>query len=116
MPRGAGKGRQQDGWIAAEWDRLELFDRDFSGDGLRRPGPRAQAQIIERLEAGNGALSSTSPHTRMPNDAHKAGVNLQDIISKARTCDPEELRCAADFLGDIADYFDKGTMLEGNAP
>lgn len=112
VPRGAGKGEQQDGWIAAEWERLELFDTIYLAMDSDDQGRIAQAQIIERLGRERCFVLDFSPY-KDANEAHKAGVMLQGIVSKARTCDPEELRCAADFLGDIADYFDHGTALDG---
>jgi twinkle protein len=112
VPRGAGKGEQQDAWIAAEWDRLELFDTIYLAMDSDDQGKIAQAQIIERLGRERCFVLDFSPH-KDANEAHLAGVQLQSILDKARTCDPEELRCAADYLADIADYFDNGTTLEG---
>lgn len=113
VPRGAGTGEQQDAWIAAEWDRLELYDAIYLAMDSDKQGKAAQAQIIERLGRERCFILDFAPY-KDANEAHCAGVNLQSILDKARTHDPEELRCAADYVTEIADYFDSGTMLEGD--
>lgn len=112
IPRGAGSGEQQDAWIAAEWDRLELFDTIYLAMDSDDQGRIARDQIVERLGRERCFVLDFSPH-KDANEAHVAGVNLQEILNKSRTCDPEELRCASDYIDDIANYFDNGTMLEG---
>lgn len=112
VPRGAGKGEQQDAWIAAEWDRLELFDVIYLAMDCDDQGRVALAQIIERLGRERCYVLDFAPY-KDANEAHKAGVNLQTIISNARTHDPAELRCASEFVEELAQYFDKGETIEG---
>lgn len=112
IPRGAGSGEQQDAWIAAEWDRLELFDAIYLAMDADDQGKVARDQIIERLGRDRCYVLDFSPY-KDANEAHVAGANLQEFIANARTRDPEELRCASDFIGEIAEYFDNGTTLEG---
>ena len=112
VPRGAGSGEQQDAWIAAEWERLELFDTIYLAMDSDDQGRIARDQIVERLGRERCFVLDFAPY-KDANEAHVAGAKLQDFIDNARTCDPEELRCASGYIDDIANYFDNGTMLEG---
>ena len=113
VPRGGGEGEKQDGWIAAEWDNLELFDAIYLAMDADEQGVAARDKIIERLGRERCYVIDFSPY-KDANEAHLAGAKLQDFIDKARTHDPAELRCAAEYLDELADYFDHGEIIEGD--
>ncbi|WP_333679905.1 toprim domain-containing protein [Dyella sp.] len=97
VPMGGGGGAKQ-GWIASEFDRLALYDTIYLSLDSDGPGQQAEREITDRL--GRERCRVVRLPFKDANDCLKEGVSVVDMagcLRDARTLDPSELRCAAEF-------------------
>lgn len=109
VPRGGGDGDKQDGWIEAEWERLQLFDAIFLALDNDEPGKKAAAHIARRLGAHRCYMVDLGEY-KDANEALMAGADLGALFDTAHTIDPAELRPASSYLDEVFAYYaDAGT-------
>lgn len=113
VPRGGGDGDKQDGWIDAEWDRLQLFDSIFLALDGDEQGQKAASHISKRLGQHRCFMVSFGPH-KDANDALLAGYDLQEAFRNARTIDPPELCPASAYLNEVFDYYENEESRKGD--
>lgn len=104
VPRGAGDGDKQDGWIDAEWERLQLFDTIYLALDQDEQGHKAMEHISRRLGQHRCFIVSFGGH-KDANEALVSGVDLKSVFESAKTIDPVELHSASDYLDEVFAYF-----------
>ena len=114
VPRGGGEGDKQDGWIDAEWDRLQLFDTIYLSMDKDEQGRKAMEHIARRIGQHRCFFVDFGPY-KDANEALLAGVDLWSLFDTARTIDPEELHPASSYLDSVFDYLQNGPERSGNS-
>ena len=97
VPMGGGGGAKQ-GWIAAEFDRLAVYDTIYLSLDSDGPGQQAEREIAERL--GRERCRVVRLPYKDANDCLMQGIPVVDMagcLRDARTLDPSELKSATDF-------------------
>ncbi|OHX37847.1 hypothetical protein BJL95_04545 [Methylomonas sp. LWB] len=105
VPFGGGTGAKQD-WIEHEFDSLERFDLIYVAMDMDDVGRQATAEIIDRLGRHRCRVVEL-PH-KDANDCLRAGVSLadmQELLAKAKTLDPTELRNAGEYVDGVIAAF-----------
>lgn len=104
---GGGKGDKQS-WIEHEYQRLSVYDEIFLCLDMDKVGKEATTEIIHRLGRERCRLVAL-PH-KDANDCLKAGITreqMAECFSKAKTCDPPNLRNASTFEDEVVAEFAK---------
>ncbi len=114
VPRGGGEGDKQDGWIEAEWDRLQLFDTIYLAMDRDEQGQKAMEHIARRLGRHRCYFVDFGPH-KDANEALIAGMDLHAVFETSKTIDPEELHMASSYLDSVFDYLHNGQDLAGTS-
>lgn len=104
VPRGGGEGEKQDGWIDAEWERLQLFDRIYLALDNDEQGQKAARHIARRLGAHRCFRVNMGIY-KDANEALVAGVDMSTLFDTAHTIDPAELRPASSYMDEVFAYF-----------
>lgn len=107
VPMGGGSGEKQDGWIDAEWERMQLFDRIYLALDADEEGISAAKHIARRLGQHRCFFVSLDGH-KDANDALLAGADIRAMVERATTVDPEELRSANSYLPEVFNFFEAG--------
>lgn len=97
VPIGGGKGNKQ-GWIENEYDRLAVYDEVILALDSDKAGTEGTSEIVKRL--GRERCRIATLPRKDPNECLIAGVTVEEIdkaINEARSLDPENLKCAADY-------------------
>lgn len=105
VPSGGGGGAKQQ-WIENEFDRMERFERIYLATDMDEPGDQAAEEIASRL-GRHRCFRVHMPH-KDANDCLVAGVpkeKMDSFIAGATALDPEGLRKASDFAGDVIRLF-----------
>ncbi|MEI8573574.1 toprim domain-containing protein [Methylomonas sp. LW13] len=105
VPFGGGTGAKHD-WIEHEFDNLERCDVIYIAMDNDDVGRQAAAEIIDRLGRHRCRVVEL-PH-KDANDCLRAGLSLaqmQELLSKAKTLDPSELRNAAEYVDGVIAAF-----------
>ena len=113
VPRGGGDGDKQDGWIAAEWDRLKLFDRVFLALDGDETGQKAAAHIALRLGA-HRCFSVNFGAFKDANEMLMAGGDLASVFESSHTIDPAELKPAGQYMDEVFSYYADGERRYGD--
>lgn len=106
VPFGGGTGDKQGKWIAAEFDRLAIFDRIYLALDTDGPGQEATAEIVKRLGRDRCYVVEL-PH-KDANACLIAGMTadgMAECVKAAKTLDPEALRNAGEFTDDVLREF-----------
>ncbi|MDQ3038622.1 MAG: AAA family ATPase [Pseudomonadota bacterium] len=106
VPFGGGTGDKQAKWIAAEFDRLAVFDRIYLALDTDGPGQEATAEIVKRLGRERCYVVEL-PH-KDPNACLLAGMREKEIgeyFARAKTLDPEALRNAKEYTDEVLREF-----------
>lgn len=114
VPRGGGGGDKQDGWIEAEWDRLQLFDAIFLALDNDEQGKKAAAHIARRLGAHRCYMVDLGGY-KDANEALVGGADLGALLGTARAIDPAELRPASSYLDEVFAYYADAETRSGEA-
>lgn len=114
VPRGGGEGDKQDGWIDAEWERLQLFDTIYLALDQDEQGHKAMEHIARRLGQHRCFIVGFGQY-KDANDALLGGVDLTTIFSQAKTIDPVELHSASSYLDEVFSYFQNGQEISGTS-
>lgn len=105
VPFGGGTGAKHD-WIEHEFDSLERFDVIYIAMDNDDVGRQAAAEIIDRLGRHRCRVIEL-PH-KDANDCLRADVSLaqmQELLAKAKTLDPSELRNAGEYVDGVIAAF-----------
>jgi len=92
-------GAQGSTWIENEYENLERFDVIYLAFDSDEAGKKAVPGIVDRLGRERCRVIELTSF-KDANDLIRAGINAlqaQEIVSRARTLDPEELKPARDF-------------------
>ncbi len=107
VPFGGGSGAKQQ-WIEHEFQHLERFDTIYLALDADGPGQEATAVIAERLGRERcRVVTMPAPH-KDANDLLRAGwtpTQARNLLTAARTLDPDELRSAALYADDVVREF-----------
>ena len=122
VPYGGGDAGKQDGWIDADWERLQLFDTIILALDNDEKGKSATRHILSRLGAHRCKVVDFGAY-KDANEALRAGADLRKLCDAAKYVAPEELHSAVDYITDVIDFFwgenqQKGALLpwgKGNA-
>lgn len=101
---GGGKGKQK--WIENEFERMERFERIYLATDMDEQGDLAAAEIASRL--GRHRCYRVKLPKKDTNACLMDGVAseaIADCIAKAQSLDPEGLRTAGAFEGEVANLF-----------
>ncbi len=112
VPRGGGDGDKQDGWIDAEWDRLQLFDTIYLALDQDEQGYKATEHIARRLGQHRCFVVNFGEY-KDANEALLGGVDLSSLFGQAKTIDPAELHSASSYLDEVFAYFQNGQEIGG---
>ena len=112
VPRGGGEGDKQDGWIDAEWDRLQLYDRIFLALDNDEQGQKAAKHIARRLGA-HRCFNVNLGQYKDANEALIAGADMGALFDSAHTIDPSELRPATSYVDDVFAYYADADVRHG---
>lgn len=112
VPRGGGEGDKQDGWIDAEWDRLQLYDRIFLALDNDEQGQKAAEHIARRLGA-HRCFNVNLGQYKDANEALLAGADMGALFDSAHTIDPSELRPAASYVDEVFAYYADADVRHG---
>lgn len=113
IPFGGGNGAKQ-AWIEHEFDRLEQFDTVYLALDMDEVGKVAAHEIAERI----GPLRCRFvelPH-KDPNACLMAGMSKKEfaeVIRKAKSKDPSELKTVDDFREEILSLIEDGEVEKG---
>lgn len=116
VPLGGGDGAKQD-WIEHEHDRLERFDDIYLMLDQDEQGNTAVAEIIDRLGLHRCKVVNL-PH-KDANECLMAGISVEEmwqIVAKAKTRDPQELKTVEDFRSEIIAALDPNQPQPGFLP
>lgn len=105
VPFGGGKGGKQQ-WIEYEYDRLAVFDEIYLCLDNDTEGQAATAELIERL--GRYRCRVVQLPFKDANECLQAGLSAKEIrkcFENARTLDPDELKPASSYVGQVIDEF-----------
>lgn len=114
VPRGGGDGDKQDGWIEAEWEYLQLFDRVFLALDNDEQGKKATEHIARRLGA-HRCFSVNLGAFKDANEALMGGADMGALFDTAHTIDPTELRPAASYMDEVFAFFADADARTGEA-
>lgn len=106
VPYGGGGGDKQAKWIAAEFDRLAMFDWLFIAMDVDATGAEAVDEIVSRL--GRERCRVVTLPRKDLNACLMDGVPVEDItavLNEAKTRDPEQLRNACEFEDQLVEEF-----------
>lgn len=112
VPRGGGEGDKQDGWIDAEWDRLQLYDRIFLALDNDEQGQKAAEHIARRLGA-HRCFNVNLGQYKDANEALLAGADMGALFDSAHTIDPSELRPATSYVDEVFAYYADADVRHG---
>jgi twinkle protein len=112
VPRGGGEGDKQDGWIDAEWDRLQLYDRIFLALDNDEQGQKAAGHIARRLGA-HRCFNVNLGQYKDANEALLAGADMGALFDSAHTIDPSELRPATSYVDEVFAYYADADVRHG---
>ncbi|RUQ96565.1 bifunctional DNA primase/helicase [Legionella septentrionalis] len=118
VPFGAGGGKKHN-WIEYEFERLSIFDEIFLCMDDDQEGYIATKELIERL--GRHRCRVVKLPLKDANECLQAGV-AEEAIKKcfdlAKTLDPDELKPASQFVGQVIDEFypKPGTFIGYSSP
>ena len=112
VPRGGGDGDKQDGWIDAEWDRLQLYDRIFLALDNDEQGQKAAEHIARRLGA-HRCFNVNLGQYKDANEALLAGADMGALFDSAHTIDPSELRPATSYVDEVFAYYADADVRHG---
>ncbi len=97
VPIGGGGGNKQQ-WIENEYERLASYDEVVLALDTDQAGEQAVAEIVKRL--GRDRVRIASLPRKDANACLLEGVTAEEVtaaINGARSLDPENLKCAADY-------------------
>lgn len=106
VPYGGGGGEKQAKWIAAEFDRLAMFDWLFIAMDADATGAEAVEEIVSRL--GRERCRVVELPRKDLNACLLDGVPAEEItrvLEEAKTRDPEQLRNAGEYEQALVDEF-----------
>lgn len=112
VPRGGGEGDKQDGWIDAEWDRLQLYDRIFLALDNDEQGQKAAEHIARRLGA-HRCFNVNLGQYKDANEALLDGADMGALFDSAHTIDPSELRPATSYVDEVFAYYADADVRNG---
>ena len=112
VPRGGGEGDKQDGWIDAEWDRLQLYDRIFLALDNDEQGQKAAEHIARRLGA-HRCFNVNLGQYKDANEALLDGADMGALFDSAHTIDPSELRPATSYVDEVFAYYADADVRHG---
>lgn len=118
-PFGAGKGGKHN-WVDREWERLERFESIYLDFDQDEPGRQAVTELSQRLGFHRCRIVPAKPGVKDVNDWLKAGCDAilaRALLDQSSSCDPQELRPAADFTEDvIAEFYSEDPEVRGLEP
>lgn len=97
VPMGGGRGAKQD-WIDSEYDRLSVYDEIILALDADKAGAEAVTEIVKRL--GRERVRVATLPRKDANQCLIDGVPVEavaDAIRNAKSLDPENLKCAAEY-------------------
>lgn len=112
VPSGGGEGDKQDGWIDAEWDRLQLYDRIFLALDNDEQGQKAAEHIARRLGA-HRCFNVNLGQYKDANEALLDGADMGALFDSAHTIDPSELRPATSYVDEVFAYYADADVRHG---
>lgn len=101
----AGAGNHQ--WIESDWDRLQRFSDIVICFDADEAGQKGAREVVQRLGLERCRVMSLDGF-KDPNEAIQEGATREHFdhnLRAARPLDPDELRSAADFMGDVKALF-----------
>jgi twinkle protein len=105
VPFGGGSGAKQQ-WIENEYDRMARFEKIYIATDMDKPGDEAAAEIATRL--GRHRCYRVRMPKKDANECLVSGVTPEEMdqaILYAENLDPEGLRKASDFEGQVISLF-----------
>jgi twinkle protein len=98
IPMGAGVGANQN-WIEQDYDDLQRFDTIYLSMDMDDAGQKVKVELVKRL--GRERCRIVKLPLKDANECLLAGMQLDKFISESEYEDPEELKCATHFFGDV---------------
>ncbi|QBR84714.1 toprim domain-containing protein [Legionella israelensis] len=105
VPFGGGNGNKQR-WIESEFDKLSIFDEIYLCFDDDKEGYLAIKEIIDRL--GRHRCKFVQLPYKDVNECLLANIQPDKIyqcFKEAKTCDPDELKSAYDFVDEVIEQF-----------
>jgi twinkle protein len=105
VPFGGGGGNKQQ-WIENEFERMARFEKIFIATDMDKPGDEAAAEIASRL--GRHRCFRVQMPMKDANECLVSGIpqaEMDKAIENAQSLDPEGLRKASDFTGEVVSLF-----------
>jgi len=105
VPRGGGKGAKQK-WIESEFDRMDRFERICISTDMDTAGEEAAEEIAGRL--GRHRCFRVKLPLKDANECLMEGIDktlMDGFLKDAEGLDPDGLRHAADFTGEVVQLF-----------
>ena len=97
-------GAQGMGWIEVEFGKLERFDTIYVWMDADDQGRVAAAKIVDRLGAHRCRVVRQT-EGKDPNDALLARLDAADLMRRAESIDPTELKSAGQFTDEVIRAF-----------
>jgi twinkle protein len=105
VPFGGGGGNKQQ-WIENEYERMDRFEKIYIATDMDKPGDEAALEIASRL--GRHRCFRVKMPMKDANECLVSGITpeaMDEAILYAQALDPEGLRKASDFEGQVVGLF-----------
>ena len=115
VPMGGGGGGKQTGWLEREYERLLRFEKIYIAMDADETGREAIADIIDRLGRDRcfvvdfGEASAKDANELLMDGMEK--VYFDALMETARTLDPDELKSAYEYQGEVWKYIQNPAIL-----